>query len=68
MLDALDAATPEFLQQHSLKEDFWAAFSVVVDEIEGAPGADDVGWVLFQIDVILSKHGILTRSGHSAVS
>jgi hypothetical protein len=68
MLDALDAAMPGFLQQHSLEEDFWAAFSGVVDEIDGATGPDDFGWVLIQVDIILKRHGILKRSGHSAVA
>ena len=68
MLDALDAAMPGFLQQHTLEEDFWAAFSDVVDEIDGATAAEHFGWVLIQIDIILKRYGILKRSGHSAVA
>lgn len=65
MLDALDAAMPGFLQQHIHEEDFWASFSVLVDEIDSVTAPDDVGWVLLQIDVILKRHGILKRPGHS---
>jgi len=68
MLDALDAAMPGFLQQHTLEEDFWAAFSDVVDEIDGATAPEHFGWVLIQIDIILKRYGILKRSGHSAVA
>ena len=65
MLDALDAAMPGFLQQHIQEEDFWASFSVLVDEIDSVTAPDDVGWVLFQIDVILKKYGVLKRPGGS---
>jgi hypothetical protein len=67
MLDALDAAMPGFLQQHSLEDDFWAAFSGVVDEIDDVTAPDDFGWVLIQVDIILKRYGVLERSGHSAV-
>jgi hypothetical protein len=67
MLDALDAAMPGFLQQHALEEDFWAAFSGVVDEIDDVTAPDDFGWVLIQVDIILKRYGVLKRSGHSAV-
>jgi hypothetical protein len=66
MLDALDAAMPGFLEQHHLEEDFWGAFSSVVDEIDGATAPDDFGWVLVQVNIILKKYGILKRSGHAA--
>jgi hypothetical protein len=65
MLDALDAAMPGFLQQHIQEEDFWASFSVLVDEIDSVTAPDDVGWVLLQIDVILKKYGVLKRPGGS---
>jgi hypothetical protein len=63
MLGALDAAMPGLLQKHTLEEDLWAAFSAIVDEIDGDTDPDDVGWVLFQIDVILKKYGVLKRPG-----
>jgi hypothetical protein len=68
MLDALDAAMPGFLQEHHVEEHFWAAFSSVVDEIDGATAPDDFGWVLVQVNVILKKYGILRRSAHPAVT
>jgi hypothetical protein len=65
MLDALDAAMPGFLQQHTNEKHFWASFSVLVDEIDSVTAPDDVGWVLLQIDVILKKQGILKRPEQS---
>jgi hypothetical protein len=65
MLNALDAAMPGFLQQHTHEKDFWAAFSLLVDDIDSVTAPDDVGWVLLQIDVILRRHGILKKPGRS---